>query len=246
MNDAAARLPGVAQRPPEGGLLHFGDPSTVPDPTVLHVDDALLVVDKPAGLLSVTGRGPDGQDCVHARLLRSWPDALVVHRLDMATSGLMVFARGAPAQRLLSIAFAERRVDKGYVAVVAGTPSAVTADDAGWSIIDLPLSPDWPARPRQKVDPERGRPSRTRWRAMAAEDRAGGSATRVALQPVTGRSHQLRVHLAAIGHPILGDALYAPAPIAAAAARLLLHADRLAFAHPSSGEPLAFGGPAPF
>lgn len=215
-------------------------------PPVLHADDWLLVVDKPAGMLSVAGRGPAGEDCLHARLRQAWPDALVVHRLDMATSGLMVFARGERAQRILSIAFAARAVDKRYVAIVAGKPEPANTDGEGWATIELPLAADWPARPRQKVDAASGRPSLTRWRVAREALRAREDGTRLELQPVTGRSHQLRVHLAAIGHPILGDALYAPAPIAGAAPRLLLHAESLALAHPDDGRPLVWRCDAPF
>ena len=215
-------------------------------PPVLHADDWLLVVDKPAGMLSVAGRGPAGEDCLHARLRQAWPDALVVHRLDMATSGLMVFARGERAQRILSIAFAGRAVDKRYVAIVAGKPEPANTDDEGWATIELPLAADWPARPRQKVDAASGRPSLTRWRVARETLRAWEGGTRLELQPVTGRSHQLRVHLAAIGHPVLGDALYAPGPIAGAAPRLLLHAQSLALAHPADGRPLVWRCDAPF
>ncbi len=202
--------------------------------TIVHVDPAFLVVDKPAGLLCVLGRGEAGSDHLHARVQALHPDAQVVHRLDMATSGLMLFARGAPMQRALSIAFAERRIAKRYVAVVEGD----VAGEAGE--IDAPLSPDWPNRPRQLVDDLHGKPALTRWRVL---QRLPG-ATRVELEPVTGRSHQLRVHLQSIGHPIRGDALYAPAPLGAS--RLLLHATRLAFAHPVSGEALVFDADAPF
>ena len=215
-------------------------------PPVLHADDWLLAVDKPAGMLSVAGRGPAGEDCLHARLRQAWPDALVVHRLDMATSGLMVFARGERAQRILSMAFAGRAVDKRYVAIVAGKPEPANTDDEGWATIELPLAADWPARPRQKVDAASGRPSLTRWRVARETLRAWEGGTRLELQPVTGRSHQLRVHLAAIGHPILGDALYAPGPIAGAAPRLLLHAQSLALAHPADGRPLVWRCDAPF
>jgi tRNA pseudouridine32 synthase/23S rRNA pseudouridine746 synthase len=150
----------------------------------------------------------------------------------MATSGLMVYGRGAAAQRALSVAFAERRVDKRYVGVVAG----LMAGDAGE--VDAPLICDWPNRPRQKVCHERGKPSLTRWRVLSRDVAAGR--TRVELEPVTGRSHQLRLHLATIGHPMLGDDLYAPPELAAAAPRLLLHAERLAFPHPVTGERLEF------
>ncbi len=211
-----------------------------PDLTLLHVDDALVVVDKPSGLLAVPGRGPDKQDCLAARVQARYPDALVVHRLDMATSGLMVMARGAAAQRALSIAFAARALGKRYLAVVAGRPEA----PQGWGAIELPLIGDWPNRPRQIVDRERGRPSLTRWRVLG--EAAGGACSRLELEPVTGRSHQLRVHLAAIGHPIVGDALYAPPDVQAQASRLLLHAWSLRFAHPVTGAALEFDCPAPF
>lgn len=211
-----------------------------PDLTLLHVDDALLVLDKPSGLLAVPGRGPEKQDCLAARVQARYPDALVVHRLDMATSGLIVMARGAAAQRALSRAFADRAVKKRYIAVVAGRPPA----PAGWGTIDLPLRVDWPNRPRQIVDPHRGKPSVTRWRILEYD--AAASRTRVELEPVTGRSHQLRVHLRALGHPILGDTLYAPPAVQAMAGRLLLHACALGFVHPVTGQPLAFTQPAPF
>jgi len=203
---------------------------------LLHADDALVVIDKPAGMLAVPGRGEDKRDCAALRVQSMFADALVVHRLDMATSGLMVFGRGAAAQRALSLSFAQREVEKRYIAVVAGRLD----DDAGE--IDLPLIVDWPMRPRQKVDFERGKPSLTRWRVLARE----AATTRVELAPVTGRSHQLRVHLLAIGHPIAGDALYAPPPVLASAPRLLLHASRLTLPHPTGGQRLTFTSPSPF
>lgn len=184
---------------------------------IVHADDRLIVVDKPAGLLSVPGRTEP--DCASARVQARYPDALIVHRLDQATSGLLLFARGADAQRALSADFAARRVGKVYVAIVAGR-----LDGAG--LIDLPLAADWPRRPRQQVDFARGKPSQTRWHVLAHEGDLGAH-TRVALEPLTGRSHQLRVHLAHLGHAILGDALYAGPDIAAASPRLLLHASEL-------------------
>lgn len=212
---------------------------------LLHADDHLLVLDKPAGLLAVPGRGPDKQDCLSARVQASYPDALVVHRLDMATSGLLLMARGPSAQRTLSLAFAERRVEKRYEAVVAGRLAPPDSPD-GWGLIDLPLILDWPNRPRSKVDPELGKPSQTRWRVLgeAATGEGGGAATRLELNPLTGRSHQLRVHLLALGHPILGDDLYGPPP--PQAGRLHLHASELVFVHPVSGDTLRFASPAPF
>jgi tRNA pseudouridine32 synthase/23S rRNA pseudouridine746 synthase len=201
-------------------------------------DAALLVVDKPAGLLAVPGRGADKQDCLSARLQARWPEARVVHRLDQPTSGLMVFARDAATQRRLGTAFEQREVTKRYIALVAGR----LADAEG--CIELPLAADWPNRPRQQVDAAAGKPALTRWWRLA--DDPARDASRVELEPLTGRTHQLRVHLAAIGHPILGDALYAPPEVQARAARLLLHASRLAFAHPGSGAALDFERAAPF
>ncbi|HEX7892375.1 MAG TPA: pseudouridine synthase [Ramlibacter sp.] len=205
---------------------------------LVYVDEHLVVLDKPAGLLAVPGRGEEKQDCLSARAQKLWPDALVVHRLDMATSGLFLMGRGLHMQRVLSRAFAERMVDKRYEAVVPGQLGEVGSEGD----IDLPLAADWPNRPLQKVDREHGRPSTTRWRVLAVE----GDTTRLALEPVTGRTHQLRVHLLAIGHPILGDALYAPPAVRDRAPRLLLHACALRFEHPATGEALAFDSAAPF
>jgi tRNA pseudouridine32 synthase/23S rRNA pseudouridine746 synthase len=162
-------------------------------------------------------------------------DAKLVHRLDQATSGLMVFGRGLMAQRFLSRAFAERLVAKRYTAIVAGH---VVADEG---TIDLPLAADWPNRPRQQVDRERGKASLTRWRVLSRDAALGTS--RLELEPLTGRSHQLRVHLLSLGHAIVGDALYAPAwP----APRLMLHATALTIAHPIDGRALNFSSTAPF
>lgn len=202
----------------------------------MHLDADLVVVNKPAGLLSVPGRGPERADCAWARVRALVPDAQVVHRLDMATSGLLLFGRGAAMQRVLSIAFADRRVHKRYVAVVEGGP----ATDAGE--VDLPLIADWPNRPRQKVDRALGKPSLTRWRVLARD----GGRTRLALEPVTGRSHQLRVHTAAMGWPIVGDALYGDSARTDPEPRLLLHASELALPHPLDGRALGWTSPAPF
>jgi tRNA pseudouridine32 synthase/23S rRNA pseudouridine746 synthase len=207
----------------------------------LYADATLLVFDKPGGLLAVPGRGADKQDCLSARVQTRYPDALIVHRLDMATSGLMVMARGAAAQRALSQAFAARAVSKRYIAVVAGRLEAPPGE---WGVIDLPIIVDWPNRPLRIVDHQHGKPSLTRWRVLGYE--ADGSATRVELEPVTGRSHQLRLHLRALGHPILGDALYAPPEVQARAGRLLLHAAALGFAHPLTGEAMRFTSAVPF
>ncbi|MFT3777625.1 MAG: RluA family pseudouridine synthase [Ottowia sp.] len=203
-----------------------------------YEDAHLLALVKPAGLLAVPGRGEDKADCLSRRAQARWPDARVVHRLDQATSGLMLLARGAEMQRRLSAAFAERRVRKRYEALVHGRPDA-PADGDGWAEIDLPLLIDWPNRPRSKVDLALGKPSRTRWRPLERDE----GTTRLALEPVTGRSHQLRVHLHAIGHPIVGDALYGTPD---GAPRLMLHATALRLAHPATGEALALQSAAPF
>lgn len=211
------------------------NPILVPPPglDLIYRDESLIVVNKPAGLLAVPGRGADKQDCVASRVQAEFPDALVVHRLDMATSGLMLFARGAEMQRRLSHLFRERLVAKRYVAMVSGRLELLAGE------IDLPLMRDWPNRPRQKVDHESGKPSLTRYRVLAHDD----GTTRVELEPVTGRTHQLRVHMAASGHPILGDALYGEE---GRAERLLLHASALSFAHPLNAEPLVFVSEPPF
>ena len=206
----------------------------------VYADAALLVLAKPSGLLSVPGRGADKQDCLAARVQARYPDALIVHRLDMDTSGLMVMARGAAAQRELSKIFAARAVHKRYVAVVAGR---LEPAEHTWGVVDLPLICDWPNRPRQIVDPVLGKPSLTRWRVLGHGD---DDTTRVELEPVTGRSHQLRVHLRELGHPILGDALYAPPEARIRSGRLLLHAASLRFAHPVSGVACVFESPPPF
>lgn len=210
---------------------------------LVYSDDALLVLDKPAGLLAVPGRGEDKQDCLSARVQQVYPEALVVHRLDMATSGLLVMARSPAAQRALNLGFEKRQVHKRYIAVVHGRLAPPAPAD-GWGLIDLPLILDWLNRPRSIVDHAAGKPSRTRWRVLAHD--AGANATRVALEPITGRSHQLRVHLQALGHPILGDPLYAPPEAFAAAPRLLLHAERLALFHPVTDQAMAFESPVPF
>ena len=208
---------------------------------VIYADDALLVLNKPSGLLSVPGKGPDKQDCLSSRVQAIYPDALVVHRLDMATSGLLVFARGIQAQRALNQAFASRSVYKRYEAIVSGL---VEPSTEAWRTIDLPIIVDWPNRPLRMIDQARGQASVTRLQCLHHD--AAAHMTRVALEPVTGRSHQLRIHLQAIGHPILGDTLYAPAETAALSPRLLLHACVLRLPHPLHGEELAFECPAEF
>ena len=210
------------------------------DLDVLYADESLLVLVKPAGLLSVPGRGEDKQDCLSTRAQRQFPDARVVHRLDMATSGLMVMARSAAAQRGLNDAFASRQIAKRYIAVVDGHLSAPITS---WGVIDLPIIVDWPNRPLRMIDPVAGKPSVTRWRVLAQGER---DVTRIELEPVTGRSHQLRIHMQAIGHAIAGVQLYGAPRVQAMADRLLLHACSLEFKHPTTAQVLQFVSPAPF
>ena len=216
----------------------------MPELDVVFVDDHLVILNKPSGLLSVPGRGEDKQDCLIARAQSQWPEALTVHRLDMATSGLMVIARGPETQRKLSHAFEIREVSKSYEAIVSGVLQAEVTDSAErWQDIQMPLLIDWPNRPKSKVDWEHGKPSHTQWRVMGS---ALDNATRVELKPITGRTHQLRLHMMAIGHAILGDALYAPPEVQAQSSRLLLHARILRFKHPVTAKWMVFESQVPF
>lgn len=210
---------------------------------LIHEDEHLLVFDKPSGLLSVPGLGPDKQDCLSARVQARWPEALIVHRLDMATSGLILMARGPAMQKTLSMAFEKRRMHKRYQAVVLGEPLPVP-DVHGWSRIQLPMRIDYQNRPRSIIDFARGKPSLTRWQRLGTGPWPG--TTRLLLEPMTGRTHQLRVHLLAIGHPIVGDPLYAPVEVPARTPRLLLHACELGFEHPVTGQACHFVAPVPF
>ena len=201
---------------------------------LIYCDESLLAVNKPAGLLAVPGRGADKSDSLASRIQAEFPDALIVHRLDMATSGLLVFARGVEMHRRLSHLFRERLVTKCYVAVVAGKVEPSTGE------INLPLIGDWPNRPKQKVDSIIGKHSLTRYRLL--EHDIDMDISRLELEPVTGRTHQLRVHMATIGHPILGDALYGVQGVE----RLMLHACSLNFTHPLSGKILGLSCDPPF
>ncbi|GAB4269393.1 MAG: RluA family pseudouridine synthase [Pararhodobacter sp.] len=204
-------------------------------PPVLHLDDDILVVDKPSGLLSVPGRGPERADCLIERLRADHPSVLLVHRLDLDTSGVIVFALTQQAQAHLGKQFEARKVQKRYVALVAGHP------DEPKGRVDLPLIVDWPNRPKQMVCHQTGRPAQTDWKILRHE----GENTRMVLKPLTGRSHQLRVHMLALGHPILGDPLYATGA-AAAYPRLMLHAEELRLRHPATGAAMTFRAPVPF
>jgi tRNA pseudouridine32 synthase/23S rRNA pseudouridine746 synthase len=203
--------------------------------SIIHQDGELLLVNKPAGLLSVPGKGEHLADCLIARVQVAFPQALLVHRLDRDTSGLMVFALTPHAQRHLGLQFEKRHMKKSYVARVWGQMAEKTGT------IDLPLIVDWPNRPLQMVDHANGRPAQTDWRVS----RVGETETRVRLYPKTGRSHQLRVHMQQIGHPILGDPFYATGS-ARDASRLMLHSESLTLRHPDGGIRMTFHAPVPF
>ncbi|MCQ8184385.1 RluA family pseudouridine synthase [Parvularcula maris] len=206
-------------------------PPLEPRLTLLHVDEALIVADKPAGLLSVPGRCEP--DCLEARVREAHPEALTVHRLDMATSGVMLFARSKEALAHLGKQFEKRMTRKRYIAVVEGRVEAESGT------VDAPMRCDWPNRPLQMICEKHGRPALTHWRVL----KRVGESTRLALTPVTGRSHQLRVHMASIGHPILGDEWYGDEH---SAPRLLLHAEELAVRHPIGGSEVVFRSEVPF
>ncbi len=214
-------------------MTEYAPPDTPLD--VLHEDHEIVVLAKPAGLLSVPGRGAHLADCLLARVQAAFPTALLVHRLDRDTSGVMVFAQTPHAQRHLSKQFEQRRVKKTYVARLAGRL------EPGVGTLDAPLIVDWENRPRQMVCHATGKPARTDWRVH----RYGAGETRVRLMPLTGRSHQLRVHMLSLGHPILGDPLYAEGD-AAAHPRMMLHAESLRVNHPESGRGMSFRAKAPF
>lgn len=205
---------------------------------ILYEDDSLLVVNKPSGLLSVPGRGEHKQDCLMSRVQEKYPEAMNVHRLDMDTSGVMVLARNSQIQRQLSLLFQERELRKRYITVVDGRVATASG------MIDLPLICDWPNRPRQIVDHKQGKPSKTLYKVLWRNIEE--NTTRLELEPVTGRSHQLRVHMQSLGHPILGDKLYADDEAQAKSARLLLHALSLIFDHPVTAEPMRFICEPPF
>ena len=208
---------------------------------IVYCDKSLLVVNKPAGLLSVPGRGLEKSDSLTVRVQKEFPDARSVHRLDMDTSGLLVFARGAVMHQRLSCLFRERAIKKSYIAIVSGRVGATAGE------VDLPLASDWPNRPRQKVDFAIGKPSLTHYSLLDHLPHGGNGlpASRIELEPATGRTHQLRVHMAAIGHPILGDILYGE-NAGHNAVRLLLHARELSFVHPLCEQVLTLSSEPPF
>lgn len=211
-------------------------PPTSPWLDLIHVDRDIVVLNKPSGLLSVPGRDPSTADSALSRVLERHPTALIVHRLDMDTSGLLVLALRKKAEAALRDQFQRRTVAKEYIARVWGH----LADDEG--VIDLPLRIE-EGQPRSVVDLERGKPARTLYRVLSRDP---DGTSRLSLIPVTGRSHQLRVHLLSLGHPILGDRFYAPEAALRAADRLCLHAAAISIDHPYRGERSRFEAPAAF
>ncbi len=210
--------------------MHPYDPPMEPFLDVIHQDHDVLVLNKPSGLLSVPGRRPEHQDSLQSRAQQQFAAATTVHRLDMETSGLVVMALNKPAHVNLSRQFEQRQVNKTYVARVYGVP----LHDKG--TVELPLICDWPNRPKQKVDHENGKPATTHWQVLDKEE----NTTMMQLTPVTGRSHQLRVHMLELGLPIVGDQLYATGPALAWSDRLALHSQRLSFSHPVTSAPMTF------
>lgn len=205
---------------------------------ILYQDDSLLIVDKPADLLTTPGRGEDKQDCLISRLLLTYPNARIIHRLDMATSGIVVLALTHSAQVAMGHLFEKRLIEKTYIAIVDGALPALAGE------VDKPLICDWENRPIQKVCFETGKSALTYYEQLGYDESA--DSTRVRLTPKTGRSHQLRVHMLSLGHPILGDYFYAPEPILKKSKRLLLHASEIQFLHPVSQHSLLIKSPVPF
>ena len=212
------------------------DPPTDPWINIVHEEADFVIVDKPSGLLSVPGKDPALSDSLQRRAEGYWPTAGIVHRIDKDTSGVMVLALNKRAHAKIAMQFEKRTARKSYVARLWGTLEA----DEG--TVDLPIAVDWENKPRQRIDFARGREARTRWQVMSRE----GGVTRVRLYPLTGRTHQLRLHMMTLGHPVLGDQFYATGDAFAAADRLQLHAEELTFAHPVNDEPVHFVIPAPF
>ncbi len=203
---------------------------------IIYKDTHLLIVNKPAGLLSVPGKSDEHKDCLENRLKSKFANCLTIHRLDMATSGVMVFALTPKAQRHIGLQFERRQVKKNYIALISGCP------DTDNGLIDMPLICDWPNRPKQKIDFENGKQAITKWKIIDKSQMF----SRVLLKPKTGRSHQLRVHMQAIGHPILGDAIYADDQVYQMSDRLMLHSENISFRHPDGGRLISFTAPCPF
>lgn len=218
--------------PPEFEYAPPNDPLDI-----IYQDEDILVLSKPNGLLSVPGRKPEHKDSLETRVQDIYPEAKIIHRLDMETSGAFIMALNRGAHKNISAQFENRRTQKQYIARVWG----VLEQQSGH--IDLPLICDWPNRPLQKIDLTRGKDARTDWRVLGVQD---NQYTRLRLTPITGRTHQLRVHMAEIGHPILGDDFYAHEQAFKASNRLQLHAHRLMVYHPKSESEIWFESPCPF
>lgn len=217
----------------------YSPPAGIPE--ILYHDTQIVVTHKISGLLSVPGRDPANADCLVSRIQKDFPSATAVHRLDMDTSGIMVLALTPESCRNLGMQFENRNVQKTYTAQVWGTIKEETGR------VDLPIAKDWDNRPLQRIDPENGKPSQTDWRVIARESTTQeNDTTRIALTPVTGRSHQLRIHMKALGHPILGDTFYAHDAAQKAADRLMLHAETLTFDHPTDKNRISFTASCPF
>ncbi len=217
----------------------FYDPPSEPL-KILYQDDDLLVLSKPSGLLSVPGKAEDQRDCLETRAQDELPNALLTHRLDLETSGVFMMAMNKESQALINKQFEKRQTEKHYIARVWGH----VEENNGH--IDLPMRCDWENRPRQMVCYEHGRSAQTDWEVLERESASGQAFTRMLLKPITGRSHQLRVHMEEIGHPILGEVFYAHDEAEHAAERLQLHAESLTVYHPTSGEKMTFTDPCPF
>lgn len=216
-------------------ILNYAPPMS-PYLDILHIDEHFIVLNKPSGLLSVPGKAPEHKDCLQRRVQTVYPSATVVHRLDMATSGIMLMALHMDCHRKLSRLFETRQTSKRYLARISGRL------DQQQGSVDLPLICDWPNRPKQMVDHHRGKPAITHFRVIEQDD----NETFIELVPITGRSHQLRVHMLSLAHPIMGDRLYAHPEALASAPRLQLHAQQLSFQHPITDTPFTISCPAPF
>jgi len=204
---------------------------------ILFKDDFIIALNKPSGLLSVPGRGIDKQDCMISRLLLEYPQALVIHRLDMATSGILLFALNKEVQKQIGLLFEHRKITKQYIAKVHGKLREISG------VINQPLMTDWNNRPKQKIDYKQGKPSQTRFKLIKVDE---NNNSLVHLSPLTGRSHQLRVHMSSLGHAILGDDLYGTAQSRNASKRLLLHAQKISFIHPVTNTNLEINSDAQF
>lgn len=229
MRNKSLKLPPLFYDPPNDPLQ------------ILHQDNDILVLSKPSGILSVPGKAEDQRDCLEKRVQQEFPNALITHRLDLETSGVFMMALNKPAQAHINRQFQKRRTEKHYIARVWGHVEAQNGH------IDLPMCNDWENRPRQMICHENGRAAQTDWEVLErGQLPCGNNFTRMLLKPITGRTHQLRVHMEEIGHPILGEVFYAHNDAENATERLQLHAQTLAIHHPKDETRITFNDPAPF